>query len=78
MSFRSDAASDLQPIHLWQAEVENYQVDAPRQGPFEGLRAIRAHLYLIALPAQGSRQWLGYRGVILGEKNAGHGAIVGP
>ena len=68
----------LQAVHLGQAEVKNDQVDATRQGPFQGLRAVGAHLNLIALAAQRTRERLGNRGVILGEKYAGHKAIVGP
>ncbi|GAA3188797.1 hypothetical protein GCM10010486_66610 [Nonomuraea roseoviolacea subsp. carminata] len=78
MSFGTDPAGDLKPVHFWQTEVKDDQVDAPRQSPFQGLRAVRAHLNLIALTAKSARERLGNRGVILGEKYAGHEAIVGP
>ncbi|GAA2642690.1 hypothetical protein GCM10010412_002820 [Nonomuraea recticatena] len=78
MPFGTDPAGDLETVHLWQAKVENDEVDAPRQSPLEGLRAVGAHLNLVALAAQGARERLGNRGVILGEKYAGHEAIVGP
>ncbi|GAA1695945.1 hypothetical protein GCM10009733_109360 [Nonomuraea maheshkhaliensis] len=78
MPFGADPARDLKPVHLWQAKVENDEVDPARQRPFQGLRAVGTHLNLIALTAQRTREWLGYRGVILGEKYAGHKAIVGP
>ena len=76
--FGTHPAGHLQAVHLGQAEVKNDQVDAPLQCPLEGLRAVGAHLNLIALPAQRTGERLGNRGVILGEKYAGHEAIVGP
>ncbi|GAA3130423.1 hypothetical protein GCM10020001_060480 [Nonomuraea salmonea] len=78
VAFGADPAGDLEAVHLRQAKVENNEVDAARKGPLKRLRTIGTHLDLIALAAQGARERLGNRGVILGEKNAGHKAIVGP
>ena len=59
-------------------DVEHDQVDrrAPG-GRLERARTVLADLDLVALTAQGARERLGDRLVVLGEEHARHSGIVG-
>ena len=58
-----------------QPEVQDHQVGA-LVGALEGGRPVAADVDVVPLTAQGSGEWLGDRGVILGQQDTGHGRIV--
>src|SRR5215467_6925123 len=76
LPFRAQTAAYLQPVQLWQPDVEHDQVEPAGHGRIQRARAVRRNVDFIALAPQCARQWVGDGEVILGKQNAGHDPMV--
>lgn len=70
--FGTQPPAHLQAVHPGQTEVEDEQVHPALRGAFESAWAVLAHLDLVALSAQRTRERFGDGCVVLGEQYAGH------
>jgi hypothetical protein len=66
--FGADPACHFESVELGQSEVEDDEIDAAPECPFEGLWSVGAHFDGVPLPSQCASEGLGDGRVVLGEQ----------